>query len=87
MRANQSFLDQLKELTIENKSVSNALLSLGKIVERFENLGQQIENHESIAIDHEVEQIWSWFLSMLDQAKSITKLNGTFDFNFGSPFI
>ena len=36
--------------------------------------------------DTEMELVWSWFLSLMDQAKQIPQLSDSFDFNFGSQF-
>ena len=58
------------------------MLSLVKIVDRLEAIGRRMEEEPTFRAEKEVEQVWSWFLSLMDQAKHIPQLADSFDFNF-----
>jgi hypothetical protein len=58
------------------------MLSLVKIVDRLEAIGRRMEEEPTFRAEKEVEQVWSWFLGLMDQAKHIPQLADSFDFNF-----
>ena len=41
-----------------------------------------MEGDNAFRPDQEVELLWSWFLSLMDQAKQIPQMADSFDFNF-----
>jgi len=56
------------------------LLSLVKIVDRFENIQNNLDNGIEEGVRGDVDQIWSWFMAMLDQSRMIPHFSDSFDF-------
>lgn len=56
------------------------MLSLVKIIDRLQYINKQCEEDHEVKVISDLEQIWSWFLSMLDQAKQIRNFADSFDF-------
>jgi hypothetical protein len=56
------------------------LLALVKIVDRFKSIQNSLENQMEEGLRNDVEQIWSWFVGMVDQSKHIPHFCDTFDF-------
>jgi hypothetical protein len=75
---------ELRKVTIENKPLCNSKLSLVKITEKLEEVLQRVELEEVLGREEDIEQIWSWFLSLLDQARLIPQLADSFDFGYAS---
>ncbi len=71
LEANNNFLGRLKQISTESKPLSNAMLSLLKLVDQFQGLWNRIEERRIETLGAEIRQLWDWFVSLLDQARQL----------------
>lgn len=71
LEANNNFLGRLKQISTESKPLSNAMLSLLKLVDQFQGLWNKIEEGRIETLGAEIRQLWDWFVSLLDQARQL----------------
>lgn len=71
LEANNIFLGRLKQISTESKPLSNAILSLLKLVDQFQGLWNKIEEGRIESLGAEIRQLWDWFVSLLDQARQL----------------
>ncbi len=71
LEANNNFLGRLKQISTESKPLSNAMLSLLKLVDQFQGLWNKIEERRIETLGAEIRQLWDWFVSLLDQARQL----------------
>lgn len=80
IQANAQALAKIRALTVDSKPLANCLMFLIKAVERFQTMRNGLEEGREEGVRADLEQIWKWFMGVLEQAKQIGSLADTFDF-------